>query len=262
MPHLSLTTDVELYYELRGAGETLVFVNGLTMDTSSWEPLELHFTEYQTLRYDCRGQGESSKPAGPYEPEQHSDDLVALLEGLELSKVHLVGLSNGGLISMLTAGRLGAERVKSVTTIDSLLSVDPILKTILLSWRAALLSGGPGLRFDVATPWVWGYRFLGKHLEDVLSFRDLAASADALAVGALIDGAAGFATAREAWRDYQGPSLAIVGEDDLLTPPRYSEEIVAYAFDGRFKLLPEAGHAAPLERPEAVAALIIEFLES
>ena len=262
MPKLRLKIDVELHYKLRGAGETLVFVNGLTMDTTSWKPLELHFDDYQTLRYDCRGQGESEKPSGPYTPEQHSDDLIALLDALELSNVHLVGLSNGGLISMLTAGRLGAKRIKSVTTIDSLLSVDPILKTILLSWKAALVSGGPGLRFDVATPWVWGYRFLNEHLEDVLGFRDLAASADGMAVAALIDGAASFGSAREVWRTYKGPSLAIVGEDDLLTPPRYSKEIVEYAFNGRLERLLEAGHASPVERPEAVATLIKKFLST
>lgn len=266
MPKLKLRTDVELHYKLRGRGETLVFVNGLTMDTSSWKPLELHFDDYQTLRYDCRGQGKSDKPAGPYTPEQHSDDLLALLKGLELSQVHLIGLSNGGLISMLTAGRVAAtadtERIKSVTTIDSLLSVDPILKTTLLSWKAALDSGGPGLRFDVATPWVWGYRFLNSHLEDVLGFRDLAASADPAAIASLIDGAAGFDSARELWRRYRGPSLAIVGEDDLLTPPRYSQEIVEHAFDGRLELLLEAGHAAPIERPEVVARLIKKFLNS
>ena len=267
MPRLKLKTDVELHYKLRGDklgnGETLVFVNGLTMDTSSWKPLELHFDDYQTLRYDCRGQGKSDKPPGPYTPEQHSDDLLALLEGLELSEVHLIGLSNGGLISMLTAGRLAStERIKSVVTIDSLLSVDPILKTTLLSWKAALVSGGPGLRFDVATPWVWGYRFLNAHVEDVLGFRDLAASADAAAIASLIDGAAGFESAREVWSHYKGPSLAIVGEDDLLTPPRYSKEIVECAFNGRLEYLPEAGHAAPIERPGAVAGLIKAFLNS
>lgn len=260
MPRLKLRTGAELHYELQGNGETLVFVNGLTMDSSSWKPLELHFEAYQTLRYDCRGQGESDKPPGPYSPEQHADDLVALLDGLGLSDVHLVGLSNGGLISMLTAGRLAAtKRINSVVTIDSLLSVDPILKTILLSWKVALVSGGPGLRFDVATPWVWGYRFINEHLEDVLAFRNLAEHADAVAIASLIDGAAEFDSAREQWSRYKGRSLAIVGEDDLLTPPRYSQEIVDYAFDGRLEVLPEAGHAAPIERPAAVAELIKSF---
>ena len=224
--------------------------------------LEPEFAEvYQTLRYDCRGQGESDKPTGPYSPEQHAEDLVALLDALELQEVHLVGLSNGGLISMLTAARLGVERIKSVTTIDSLLSVDPLLRTTLRGWKAALTAGGPGLRFDVATPWVWGHSFLNAHLDEVLAFRELAVASDSAAVGYLIDGAEGFESARDRWQTYAGPSLAVVGEEDLLTPVRYSQEIVKVAQQGRLVILEQAGHAAPIERPKAVAKVVRAFLE-
>ena len=252
-----------MHYELSGPNgpETAVFVNGLTMTLASWELLLGKFTNaYQVLRYDCRGQGESDKPVGPYSPEQHAEDLVGLLGALELKEVHLVGLSNGGLISMLTAARLGAERVKSVTTIDSLLSIDPLLRTTLRGWKSALTAGGPGLRFDVATPWVWGHSFLNAHLDEVLAFRELAVAADSAAVGYLIDGAEGFEGARDLWQSYKGPSLAVVGEEDLLTPVRYSQEIVKHAQQGRLVVLEKAGHAAPIERPEAVAKVVRSFL--
>lgn len=262
MPTLTLNTGVSLHYKLRGAGQTLVFVNGLTMDTTSWRALAEHFPDYATLRYDCRGQGESEKPAGPYAPTQHRDDLVALLDALDIRTFHLVGLSNGGLVSMLTAGQLaGIGRVKSVTTIDSLLGVDPMLRTVLRSWKAALLAGGSGLRFDVATPWVWGHSFLNGHLDEVLAFRDRAAAANPEIIGYLIDGAEGFGHAGEALRAYDGPLLAIVGEEDLLTPPRYSREIAETAQNGRLEVLERAGHAAPVERPAAVAEVLRGFLE-
>ncbi len=262
MPSTKLSTGVDLHYKLRGAGETLVFVNGLTMDTTSWRPLMEHFPDYRTLRYDCRGQGESGKPVGPYAPTTHRDDLVALLDALDIQYFHLVGLSNGGLVSMLTAGRLAeANRVKSVTTIDSLLGVDEMLRTILRSWKAALNAGGSGLRFDVATPWVWGHSFLNAHLDEVLAFRERAAAVPPEVVGYLIDGAEGFGHGGEALKAYDGPLLAIVGEEDLLTPPRYSREITETARRGRLEVLRRAGHAAPVERPAAVAEVLREFLE-
>lgn len=262
MPTLNLNTGVDLHYKLRGEGETVVFVNGLTMDTTSWQALEQHFHDYATLRYDCRGQGESGKPAGPYPPTQHRDDLIALLDALKVRSFHLVGLSNGGLISMLTAGRLfETGRVKSVTTIDSLLGVDPMLRTVLRSWKAALLAGGSALRFDVATPWVWGHSFLNEHLEEVLAFRERAAAADPEVIGYLIDGAEGFGHAGETLQAYSGPLLAVVGEEDLLTPVRYSREIAETARSGRLVVLERAGHAAPIERPAAVAQVVRDFLE-
>ena len=148
-----------------------------------------------------------------------------------------------------------------MTTIDSLLGVDPMLRTVLRSWKAALTAGGSGLRFDVATPWVWGHSFLNEHLDEVLAFRDRAAAAKPETVGYLIDGAEGFDHGGEALKAYNGPLLAMVGEEDLLTPPRYSREIAETARDGRLKVLERAGHAAPIERPAAVAAVLRGFLE-
>lgn len=269
MPTLDLDTGVALHY-LRGGRSggsrpTVVFVNGLTMDTRSWEPLEARLgARYPTLRYDCRGQGLSGAPAGPYRPEQHAADLAALLDALALDPIHLVGLSNGGLVAMLLAGSAASSsptRVRSLTAIDSLARVDAQLRVILRSWKASLVAGGSALRFDVATPWVWGHAYLEDHLDDVLAFRDLAAAAEPAVIGRLIDGVLDFGDARASLAAYSGPLLALVGEDDLLTPPRYSREIVAWAQRGRLVVLEGAGHASPVERPDEVARVVRGFLE-
>jgi pimeloyl-ACP methyl ester carboxylesterase len=56
------------------------------------------------------------------------------------------------------------------------------------------------------------------------------------------------------------PVLVLVGEEDRLTPPSDSEAMVAAVPDARFSRIAGAGHLAPLEQPEAVAAAIREFL--
>lgn len=266
MPEARLSTGVTLHYERSGlvAEPPLVFVNGLTMDTKSWEPLaDILGQEHAIVRYDCRGQGASDKPAGPYLTMQHAADLVALLDRLELEQVHLIGLSNGGLVSMLVAGELAAtqpDRIASLTVIDSFAEVDTALALILESWRRAVDAGGSALRFDVATPWVWGHEFLARHRTDVLALRDKAAAADPEVVKALIDGLLDFGNAYQSVAAFGGPLLAIVGSDDVLTPPRYSKTIVEYARHGRLVILPGAGHAAPIERPHHVADAIRAFL--
>lgn len=263
MPEARLPSGVTLHYAgTPGAGETVLLVNGLTMDTTAWRGVaERLSSPYAPLRYDCRGQGESDKPPGPYAPETHCDDLLALLDALELARVHLVGLSNGGLVALLAAAA-APERVKSLVMIDSFARVDARLRFVLSSWRAALEQGGAGLRFDVATPWVWGSAFLAQHEAELGTLREAAAQADTEAVAALIEGLAGFGDAREALTRYPGPLLAMVGEDDVLTPPRFSREIVAAAGRGELLLVPEAGHAAPIERPAWVAAALQDFWRS
>jgi 3-oxoadipate enol-lactonase len=57
------------------------------------------------------------------------------------------------------------------------------------------------------------------------------------------------------------PVLVLVGEEDRLTPPADSEAMVAALPDARFSRIPRAGHLAPLEQPESVAAAVREFLQ-
>jgi pimeloyl-ACP methyl ester carboxylesterase len=57
------------------------------------------------------------------------------------------------------------------------------------------------------------------------------------------------------------PVLVLVGEEDKLTPPADSEAMVAALPDARFSRIPNAGHLAPLEQPEAVAGAVREFLQ-
>ena len=56
------------------------------------------------------------------------------------------------------------------------------------------------------------------------------------------------------------PVLVLVGEEDRLTPPADAEAMVAALPDARFSRIAGAGHLAPLEQPDAVAAAVREFL--
>jgi pimeloyl-ACP methyl ester carboxylesterase len=56
------------------------------------------------------------------------------------------------------------------------------------------------------------------------------------------------------------PVLVLVGEEDRLTPPADAEAMVAALPDARFSRIAGAGHLAPLEQPEAVAAAVRAFL--
>ena len=54
--------------------------------------------------------------------------------------------------------------------------------------------------------------------------------------------------------------LAVVGEHDHLTPPEYHEELADRIPDGRYQEIPDAAHLAMLERPEALNAAVLDFL--
>src|SRR3972149_9902359 len=90
----------ELYYELHGSetAPVLVLNNGVIMNAAtSWVFQTATLSKnYRLLQYDCRGQGQSDHPEGPYTMELHADDLAALMEALGIEQAHVAGISYGG----------------------------------------------------------------------------------------------------------------------------------------------------------------------
>ena len=58
---------------------------------------------YRVLRFDTRGHGKTTAPAGVYSLEQMAEDLHGLLSGLGIAETHFVGLSMGGMIGQVFA---------------------------------------------------------------------------------------------------------------------------------------------------------------
>lgn len=56
------------------------------------------------------------------------------------------------------------------------------------------------------------------------------------------------------------PTLVLVGEDDRTTPPHYSRTIAQAVPGATLVTVPQCGHMAPMERPEAVNAALREWL--
>ncbi|MBH0111789.1 alpha/beta fold hydrolase [Novosphingobium sp. YJ-S2-02] len=56
------------------------------------------------------------------------------------------------------------------------------------------------------------------------------------------------------------PALVLVGAQDRLTPPRYSQELAEIIPGARYAEIQRAGHMTPMEQPEAVNQALREWL--
>jgi len=95
--------EARIHYALEGQSGTpvLVFSNSLGTNYSMWDPqVPEARKKLRVLRYDTRGHGQSSVTPGPYSIEQLGKDVIALLDALDLDRVHFCGLSMGGMIGM------------------------------------------------------------------------------------------------------------------------------------------------------------------
>ncbi len=99
--------------------------NSLLSSYPMWDDqIEALTEKFQVLRYDTRGHGGSDAPAEPYSIDIFVEDVVELLDGLEIEKVHFVGLSMGGFIGQLLAAK-HPDRVMSLSLCDTACLMPP-----------------------------------------------------------------------------------------------------------------------------------------
>lgn len=114
------TTDLHVD-DTGGNGRPVVLIHGWPMTGEAWsEQIDvLESAGYRVITYDRRGFGRSDKPIVGYSYESLSDDLAALLDGLDLSDVTLVGFSMGGGEVASYCARMGVARLRSVVFASS-----------------------------------------------------------------------------------------------------------------------------------------------
>ncbi len=147
-------TQADLFYDDKGQGEPLLFLNGLSGDHLYWRrQLRTFGKEYRCLAVDNRDVGQSSYAAGPYSARDLAGDVLELFDRLALPPAHVVGLSMGGLIAQelaLTAPR----RVKSLVLVDTLAHSDEWFRGLLHAFELIRrqVADTPAF-FEAILPW-------------------------------------------------------------------------------------------------------------
>jgi 3-oxoadipate enol-lactonase len=255
--------DIDTAWFEVGRGSPLVLVHGLADDHRAWRRVLPHLVlEHRVVLYDFRGHGESSlgRPAGTL--TQLAGDLVALLDAIGLGKTSLAGFSLGGTIVMRFA-------IDHPDRVDRLVPVATSSRVgrAAAEWyvdRAAMADGGP--------------EQLLPHLEQ--DTREQFASAPELAAEHMLirrqstadpRGYANACRAMARLRDEPldpelgaigAPTLVVAAKDDKLCPPRAAEIIASGIRGSRVEVVPASGHQLPVQQPDALAGLMVEFLAS
>ncbi|MDQ0142275.1 3-oxoadipate enol-lactonase [Cupriavidus necator] len=257
MPFADLS-DLRLHYRLDGAEHlpVLVLSNSLGTNLDMWAPqVDAFSQQFRLLRYDTRGHGESSVPAGPYNMAQLGGDVIALLDHLGIAQASFCGLSMGGITGMWLALNHGA-RLRKLVLCNTAAYIGPPE-----NWtnRAAAVErdGVASIAAAVVDKWLTP-DYAAAHPELVASLRAMLGASPA----------AGYAANCLAVRDADlradiagiaTPTLVIAGSGDLPTPPR-DGVYLAQTIPGAHYVELEAAHLSNLEQAQAFSQVVLDFL--
>lgn len=248
-----------LHHSIEGPRDAPVLVLGHSIgcDLSMWDPQVQALSErFSLLRYDHRGHGGSPVPPGPYSLEVLGADVLALLDRLELERVHLGGLSLGGMVAMWIAAR-APERVERLVLCCTSAFLAPA-ETWHERARTVRAEGMGALTPSPVERW----------LTPAFRAREpaIAARLERTLLATAPEGYAGCCEAiagmdlRPELPGIAAPTLVVAGADDPSTPPAHGEAIAAAIPDARLVALPDAAHLANVEQPEALTGAVVEHL--
>lgn len=254
---------ITVSYEIAGAGGAavpwVIFSHSLGCSKSMWQPqFEALSKSYRVLRYDTRGHGASSAPAGPYTLDLLAQDVQALCAALGIEKCHFVGLSMGGMIGQTVALNY-PQLLASLTLADTSSSYGATAlafwegrsQTVLAQGMQAMVT--PSLERWFTAPFRAAQPALMQQAGQwILDTPVVGYAACCLAIAGLDT------TAR--LPEIKIPALVIVGADDLATAPAVAELIHAQITGSQLVVLPSAAHISNVEQPERFTAVVQDFL--
>ena len=255
---------IDLNYKLEGEGdETIVLVNGLADDLETWvlQMEDLLGAGYRVLRFDNRGVGQSSAPAGPYTTKLLAEDVKAVVDELGLSDFHLVGVSMGGMIAQEYAIAHGDD-LRSLTLGCTYAEPGPFCSRMFAMWAdMAPELGIPFVMRDV-TLWAFTVPFFEEREEELKEFEaemaQLPQSLDAY-LAQLSSIRTHDCTDR--LREISAPTLVLAGEEDILIPVRLSRRLHEGIAGSQWRTT-KGGHACVWEHPLEFNGALLEFVNA
>jgi pimeloyl-ACP methyl ester carboxylesterase len=98
---IAKVNDIEMYYEVHGAGEPLILLHGGFGNTENFaNSIPVFAKEFRVIAVDSRGQGRTSDSGQPLSYSLMVSDVVGIMDVLHIAKAHIVGWSDGGIIGL------------------------------------------------------------------------------------------------------------------------------------------------------------------
>lgn len=237
----------EVHYETYGEGPPLMLISGLGGVGRGWGSIVDRFAQdFLTIVPDHPGTGQSAPPSDGYTIAQHARAMADVLGELECGPTHLVGSSTGGAIAQVMALD-HREVTKSIVLADSWARPDAYFRHQFAMRKRILTEQGVEAYTEASALFLFDAEYFRDNYDQVLAWMGSAGGADPLVMAQRIDMIVAFDESARLG-DIDVPTLVLVGDADICTPPHLSRDLTDLIPGARLEIL-EGGHLIYKEAP-------------
>jgi len=255
MPRVITNNGYDIGFVEAGGGHAtpIVFLHGVGSDKSVWHPQLDHFSrERRAIAFDYPGYGDSDPAPEGTTRDDFASAIVSAMHELGVDRAHICGLSLGGVVA-IAMHHAAPERCASLILADTF-AVHPEGRAIYerslagsRDLRAMAEARADVLLAQPADP------SLRSEVVETMSRIDPAA----YCIGAE---AVWLADQRERVQAIKVPTLVLVGDQDLVTPPALSNELADLLPEARLQVIGGAGHLGNVEKPDEFNRFVDAFV--
>jgi 3-oxoadipate enol-lactonase len=251
----------QIAYDVTGSGPAVLLLHAGIGDRRMWDAQVPAFAKHFTvIRCDARGFGETRKPDMPFAPYA---DAIGLLDHLEISRAHVVGVSMGSQTA-IEAAIAAPERVSALVAVGARTGT-PVSPELRAGWErvdelyeAGDIAGaveyelrmwvdGPDRSPDAVDPEM---RERVREMNGALFTRD-----DVDGEELPLD-----PPAAERLAEISAPTLILYGDKDVIDVRQAAGPLVAAIPGARLAVIPDASHLPQMERPGLFNEIVLGFL--
>jgi len=236
---------------LSGERESVLFIHGAGGGQHTWSYQKAFFEKrFNPIIIELPGHG-TSEGEGEEEIGRYAEHVYSFLKALALSKVFLVGHSMGGAITQTLALKQ-AEVLKGIILVGTgaRLRVFPIILNMIRSDFAETVRKITQFAYSPNTR----PEMIDRGVTDMMRCRPEILYGDLLACDR-------FDIMNEVEK-ITLPTLIICGDEDQLTPVKYSQFLLQRIKGSRLEILPGAGHMVMMESAEPFNEKIGAFVSN
>jgi pimeloyl-ACP methyl ester carboxylesterase len=193
--------------------------------------------------------------------DDYAGDVIDLLDELHIEEAVIGGLSMGGYVAFAML-RHAPRYFRGIVLADTRPQADaPETVESRKRLLAVVREKGPAAVADELVPKLLGDTTRRQRRDIVDTVRGLVLSNSADAIAGAVTALMTRADSTSLLASIHVPTLIVVGAEDMITPPKLSEEMHRAVAGSELIVIPGAGHLSNLEQPEQFNGAVAHFLE-